>query len=164
MNATASSIEVIGGTTTFQRLVRGAIEKYPAWFVRSARISKVIITNRPDIREQIAAYEHGVRTLSVWPGVGDMLQKAIGHELAHAVDDNFDQPHFFTSTPEWQKIHKQASSFDLPKYEAEPLEYFADIVTKLFLLGPQRLQTTNPRETTFVTSWVFPLLQKEFGK
>lgn len=153
---------IIGGTPEFQRAIRTAVRKYPDWFVRSARLSRIIISTREDVKQQIAMYEHGTRDFYVWPGVGDLLQKAVGHELAHACDDNFGKPHFFTSTPEWQRIHRNQSHFDIPKYRDEPLEYFADMVTKLFLLGPARLSTTNPAEVTFITSWVFPTLRKEF--
>jgi hypothetical protein len=157
------SFEVIGGTPVFERLIRSAIEKYPSWCVNAARISRVIVSNRPDIKSQIAMFEHGTRDLYVWPGVGDLLQKAIGHELGHAIDDNFGHPHFFTSTAEWLKIHAAQSYFDIDKYRDEPLEYFADCFTKLFLLGPQKFATTNPMETKFITSWVIPTLQKEFS-
>lgn len=154
---------VIGGTPAVQRAIRTAIGKYPAWYVRGARIKRVIVSTREDVKAQIAMYEHGTRDLYVWPGVGDLLQKAIGHELAHAVDDLYDKHHFFTSTPEWQRIHAEQPHFDIPKYRDEPLEYFADMVTKLFLLGPEKLNTTHHNEVTFILSWVFPTLQKEFG-
>jgi hypothetical protein len=36
-------------------------------------------------------------------------------------------------------------------------------VTKIFLLGPDKLATTNPKEVQFITTFVFPTLQKEFG-
>ena len=153
----------VGGSSALQAKVRAAIARYPAWFSRGARLSRVIISSRPDVREQVAMYEHGTRDLYVCPEVGDLLQKAIGHELAHGCDDNFGKPHFFTSTPEWQRIHREQSHFDIPKYRDQPLEYFADMVTKLFLLGPERMRTTNPAEVTFITSWVFPTLTKEFG-
>jgi len=116
------------------------------------------------VKSQLAMYEHGSRILWIWPGLGSVLQKAIGHELAHGVDDNFGHPHYFTSVPEWRQIHRNQSHFDLPKYRDEPLEYFADMVTKLFLLGPARLNITNPAEVRFITTWVFPTLQKEFGR
>ncbi len=154
---------IVGGSAVFQRAIRTAIGKYPPWYVRASRLSRVVVSTREDVKEQIAMYEHGSRDLFVWPGIGDLLQKAIGHELAHAVDDNFEKDHFFTSTPEWQRIHRNQSHFDIPKYRDEPLEYFADMVTKLFLLGPARLNTTNPAEVTFILSWVWPVLQKEFG-
>lgn len=154
---------IVGGLPAFQRALRSAVEKYPPWFVRAARIKRYIVSSRPDVQQQIAMYEHGTRDLYVYPGVGSLLQKAIGHELGHAVDDNFGLPHFFTSTPEWQKIHAEQPHFDIDKYRDEPLEYFADCVTKVFMLGPDKLRTTNPKEVTFITSWVLPTLQKEFA-
>ena len=162
MHPPALDIPIASGNPTLQRLIRRALSMYPSWFVKAARIRRIIISNREDVKAQIAMYEHGTRDLYVWPGVGDMLQKAIGHELAHGVDDNFGAPHFFTGTAEWGLIHRNQSYFDIDKYRDEPLEYFADMVTKLFLLGPQKLEITNPQETKFVCSWVLPMLQKEF--
>lgn len=156
-------IPIKGATLKFERAIRDALSKYPEWFVRAARIDHIEVSNAPDVKAQIAVYEHGSRKLSVWPGVGSMLQKALGHELFHAVDDNFNNPHFFTSTPEWKKIHADAGHFDIGKYATEALEYFADMGTKLFLLGPAKLRTTNPMEVQFITSWVIPTLQKAFG-
>jgi len=156
-------LEFDGGSASLRTAIRTAILRYPSWFARGARLSKVIVTDRPDVRDQVAMYEHGTRHLYVSPDVGTLLQKAIGHELAHGCDDNFGRPHFFTSTPEWQRIHRAQPHFDIPKYRDEPLEYFADMVTKIFLLGPERLKTTNPAEVTFITTWVFPTLMKEFG-
>lgn len=154
---------IVGGSPAIQRAIRAAFSRYPGWFTRAARIKRVVISTREDVKAQIAMYEHGSRDLFVWPGVGDLLQKAIGHELAHACDDLYDKLHYFTSTPEWQRIHAAQPHFDIPKYRDEPLEYFADMVTKIFMLGPVKLSTTNPNEVTFITSWFFPTLQKEFG-
>lgn len=155
-------IKIEGGTATMQRLVRGAFARYPSWYVDAARVAKVVITDRPDVKQQIAMYEHGTRVLYVTPGVGDILTKAIGHELAHGVDDIFGEHHFFTANPEWVKIHRNQSYFDIPKYRDEPLEYLADMMVKLFMLGPQKLSTTNPDEVRFITAVVFPTIQKEF--
>ena len=156
-------MNIVGASPAFERQIRSAIERYPSWFVKAARLARVIVSSREDVKNQIAMYEHGTRDLYVYPGIGGLLQKAIGHELAHAVDDNFGLPHFFTSTPEWQLIHRNQSHFDIPKYRDEALEYFADCVTKLFMLGSTKLSMTNPAEVTFITTWVFPTLQKEFG-
>lgn len=155
-------IPIHGAPLTTERLIRAAVDRYPTWYVKAARVSKIVMSNRPDVREQIAMYEHGSRNLYVCPTVGDLLQKAMGHELAHGVDDNFGSPHYFTSTPEWRHIHQLQGYFDIPKYRDEALEYFADMVTKLFLVGPTKLAITNPLEVQFITSWVFPTLQKEF--
>jgi hypothetical protein len=156
-------IPIEGGSSQLQSAIRAAVSRYPSWLVRAARLTKFVITDRPDVKAQVAMFEHGSRNLYVWPGIGDLLQKAVGHELAHACDDVFDMPHYFTSVAEWQRIHRNQQHFDIPKYRDEPLEYFADCVTKLFLLGPARMSTTQPDEARFILSWVFPVLQKEFG-
>lgn len=141
-----------------------ALEAFPDWYVKAARLSRVEVTNRPDVRAQVAMYEHGSRCLYVYPGVGDLLLKAIGHELAHGADDNFGNPHWFSSTPEWAAIHAAQPYFDIEKYRDEPLEYFADMFVKLWLLGSEKLSTTNPQEVTFLTTWVIPTLQQEFSR
>lgn len=162
------STDVRGGSPTFQRLVRGALDKYPSWLVRAARLSHVEVTNRADVRAQIAMYEHGSRVLYVWPGVGEMLLKAVGHELWHGADDRTglseNHPHFFSMQPAWTLIHRDQPFFDIEKYEREPLEYFADQGVKLLLLGAPKLMTTNGREVNFFTSWVVPMLEQEFGR
>lgn len=157
------SIPIVGAPAALGAKIRVALSRYPSWFVRGARVRKIIVSNREDVKQQLAMMEHGTRDLYVWTDIGDILQKALGHELAHGCDDIFDRKHYFTSTPEWARIHRDQSHFDIPKYREEPLEYFADMVTKLFLLGPARLSMTNPAEVKFITSWVFPVLQKEFG-
>ena len=156
-------IPIEGASPVFEKLIRGVLARYPAWFVNAARIAKIVISTRPEVKAQIAQYHHESRILYVWPGIGDLLQKALGHELAHGCDDNFGSPHYFTSTPEWLRIHRDQAYFDLPKYAAEPLEYFADVFTKLFMLGSRKLSVTQPNEVTFLTTFVIPLLQKEFS-
>lgn len=162
VRAIATDIPIIGGSLPAERNVRQCLGRYPTWFVRAARVSRIIFSNAPEVRDQIAMFEHGTRDLYMWQGVGVLMQKALGHELFHAVDDNFGADHFFTSTPEWIRIHREQSHFDIPKYGEQPLEYFADMGTKCFLLGPDKLRTTNPNEVTYITSFVFPTLQKEF--
>ena len=156
-------IPILGGTASYKKAIRAAFAKYPGWYVRAARVSKVEVTRDPEVREQVAVYEHDTRILHIYDGVGSLLQKAIGHELAHGCDDNFGCPHYFTATAEWNRIHREQPHFDIAKYRDEPLEYFADMVTKMFLVGPDKLRITNGREVTFILGWVFPLLQKEFG-
>ena len=95
--------------------------------------------------------------------MGDVLLKAIGHELAHALDDNFGAPHYFSSRVDWERIHRNQSYFDIPKYAEEPLEYFADMVVKYMMLGPTKLSTTNPDEVAYIEN-VFAALHKEFGQ
>ena len=157
-------IPIEGATVVFERLIRAALDRYPKWYVNAARVAKIVISNSPDVKANIAQMEHGSRILYVWPGIGDLLQKALGHELAHGCDDNFGSPHYFSSTPEWIRIHREQAYFDIDKYRDEPLEYLADMCTKLFLLGPQKLSITNPNEVTFISTWMFPTLMKEFSK
>jgi|FreactcultureFD7_1027221.scaffolds.fasta_scaffold00620_17 hypothetical protein len=154
---------IVGASPYLKRAISMALYRYPVWMVRAARISKIVVTDRPEIRDQIAQYEHGTRIMWVWSGVGDLLLKALGHELAHGVDDNFGSLHYFTSVPEWAAIHKNQPYFDIDKYRDEPLEYFADMVVKTLLLGSDKMATINPEETRFITTWVFPTLQKYFG-
>lgn len=155
-------IEVSGGTPALQKRVREAVSRYPAWFVRAARVSRFEISDAPEVRDQLAVYQHGTRIVYVWSKIGGLLQKALGHELAHAIDDNFDQPHAFSGVSDWQQLHRNQSNFDIPKYGEIPLEYFADIVTKYFMYGPQKLSTTHPSEVVFINN-VFKILQEEFG-
>lgn len=150
--------------TTTQRRIRLALDSFPSWYVKAARISGYEVTRRADVKDQIAMYEHGSRKIYVYDKVGDILRKAIGHELAHGCDDVFGNPHFFSSTPEWIRIHKNQGHFDIPKYSVEPLEYLADQIVKVFIYGPQKMALTNPDEVKFITTWVFPTLQREFGK
>ena len=155
-------IPIEGASPTFERLIRSALAAYPSWYLNAARISKIVISTRPEVKAQIAQYTHETRVMYVWPGIGAMLQKAIGHELAHGCDDNFESPHYFTSTPEWVRIHREQAYFDIPKYREEPLEYFADVFTKLFMIGAPKLAITQPNEVTYLTTFVIPILQKEF--
>ena len=159
----AQTVPVTGAGQTMERMIRRALGGFPAWFVRAARISRVEVTGRADVREQVAMYEHGTRVLYVSLQIGDLLQKAVGHELAHGCDDNFGNPHYFSSSTEWQRIHREAPFFDIPKYRDEGLEYLADQMVKFFMLGPERMRTTHWQEVTFISTWVVPTLQREFG-
>ena len=157
------SVEVVGGTAAMQKRIREAVARYPSWFVKAARVARFEVSDAPEVRDQIAVYQHGTRIVYVWSKIGALLQRAIGHELAHAIDDNFDQLHAFSNVSDWVQIHKNQSNFDLPKYGEIPLEYFADMVTKYFMYGPQKLSTTHPMEVVFINN-VFSILQEEFGK
>jgi len=156
-------VPVVGGTAALQRAVRGVLNSYPAWLLRAARLSRVTISSSPEVRAQVAVYNHGSREMDVSADVGGLMRKAVGHELAHAIDDNFGHPHHFTSTPEWRRIHREQPFFDLPKYRDEPLEYFADMMVKFLMMGGAKLRHTNPKELAFITSWVVPSLLAEFG-
>lgn len=160
----ASSISIDGATVVYEKRIRTILDALPAWYVRAANLARVVVTNRPDVRQQVAMFEHGSRILWITPGVGDMLRKAIAHECAHGIDDNEGQHHRFSSTDEWKRIHANQSHFEIQKYEDEPLEYFADMVAKVMLLGAEKMRTTNPDEVSYVTTWVFPTLQKEQGQ
>lgn len=155
-------IEIVGAAPAFARLLRSTLASYPAWYVNAARISKVVVTSHPDVRSQLASYQHDSRILYVYPGIGSVLQKAIGHELAHGIDDNFGAPHYFSSSGVWLALHRGRAHFDSAKYAHEALEYFADMFVKFCLLGPTKLSTTHPAEVQFFTHAVIPLLQKEF--
>ena len=157
------AITVIGGTHPFQRKIRATVALYPEWYVRGARVSRFEVSADPAVRDQIAMYRHGSRDVLVYPGVGDLLTKAIGHELAHGCDDNFDSPHCFSSSATWKDIHAKQQYFDLPKYRDSALEYFADMVVKTFLVGADKMRLTNPDEVRYIELVVFPILKKEFG-
>jgi hypothetical protein len=123
----------------------------------------VIVSTREDVKRQIAVYEHGSRNVYVSPGIGGLLQKALGHEMAHGVDDIFGSPHYFAGTPEWQSIHRRQSNFDIQKYADEPLEFFADMVVKNLLIGRTKMSITNPDETNYIWTAVFPILAENFN-
>lgn len=163
MISPTNTVRITGADAAFERAIRSVLQQFPSWFVRAARVDHIEVTSRPEVRQQVAMMEHGSRTLYVSPGAGAILTKALGHELAHGIDDNFGNPHWFTSTPEWTRIHRNQPYFDIDKYREEPLEYFADCFTKYFLLGEEKLKITNPDEVRFITTWVIPTLQKEFG-
>lgn len=153
-------IRVVGGNSDYERKIRIALGFYPTWLVQAARINYIEITSREDVREQVAMYEHDSRILYVYSSIGDLLLKAIGHELSHACDDIFGMYHYFSTTTKWQMIHRNQGFFDIQKYRDESLEYFADMMVKYFMLGEQRLFTTNPNEVNFIRNTVLPTLYK----
>jgi hypothetical protein len=155
-------IEIRGADPTYERRIRVALAKYPPWYVAGARVSYIEVSRRPDVLAQVAIYEHGSRHILLAPGVGDLLLKAIGHELAHGVDDMNGHPHYFSSTAVWRDIHASQAYFDIPKYRDEPLEYFADMMVKLMLLGRDKVWTTNPHEANFICGTVLPVLVENF--
>ena len=156
-------IPVVGATPGLERAIRTTLASLPPWFVRAARVARIEVSNRPEVRAQIAQYAHGTRVLDVSPTVGDVLRKALYHELAHGIDDMGEEaPHYFTSTPEWSRIHAEQMYFDIPKYAEQPLEYFADQIAKFLMLGPDKHFTTHPKESTFIGTWVVPTLTQAF--
>lgn len=155
---------IVEGSSSYARTIREVVGALPAWYVRAARVSRIEVSSAPEVRDQVAMYEHGSRRVRVAPGIGkDFLTRALAHELGHGCDDYSDHPHFFSSADAWQRIHAMQMSFDHPKYGVEALEYFADIFSKIILRGTTRLAVTNPYEVKFFSEWVIPTLQKEFG-
>lgn len=153
-------IRVVGVSGAYERKIRTALEFYPFWVIQAARVNYIEITNREDVRKQVAMYEHGTRILYIHSKVGDLLLKAIGHELAHACDDIFGMNHYFSTMSKWLIIHRNQGFFDIQKYRDEPLEYFADMMVKFFIIGEQSLFTTNPNEVNFIRNTVLPTLYK----
>lgn len=157
-------IPLTGADVELGRLVWKMLETFPRWFVKAARVSKIEVTGREEVREMFASYTHGERVLylsdKIRPG---FLRRALAHELAHGCDDYRDNPHYFSSSFEWERIHQKQSFFDHPKYKAEALEYFADVFAKYLMVGSTRLAMTAPDEVTFFDRWVVPTLTKEFS-
>ena len=147
------------------KAVDASIRRCPPWLVKSARLDRVLVSSRPEIRAQQATFEHGSRTLYISDQIPQgLIERAVVHELAHAADDNFGSPHYFSSKWEWKRIHQQAQFFDIPKYAQESLEYFADMVAKYVLVGPVKLSISCSHEVQFVEQYVIPVLRKEFGQ
>lgn len=164
--AVAGTVPVKGANVPFTRAIREALGRYPDWFLRAARVKEVVVTDRPDVREQVAMMEHGSRILYVSPGVGGLLVKAVGHECWHGADDDpmgDGNPHYFSSSDAWRKIHRFQPHFDISKYRDEPLEFLADMGAKLFLLGPAKLEATNRLEVEYLTRVAIPTLYAVYG-
>ncbi len=157
------TIPIVGAHPTFERRLRAVLARMPPMYLRAGRVTRLEASGAENVRKSIAVYSHGSRVVQVWPGVGDILDRALFHEWAHAVDDNFDQPHYFSATEEWMRIHRDQTNFDLQHYRDEALEYFADMMAKYFLIGPAKLGMTRPNEVTFIASWVLPTLENAFG-
>jgi hypothetical protein len=156
-------IKIVGATAAYERRIREALVFVPSWFVSAARIARIEVSTRPDVREQIALFEHGSRVLFVSPNVGGLLQKAIIHELSHGVDDVFGQPHYFSSMDAWLRIHRAQGYFDIPKYRTEPLEYLADQLAKWWIWGSMKFRVTHPQEAHFIEKCVVPALYAQFS-
>jgi len=137
---------------------------YPRWVHNAARISHIEVTRDQSVRSQIAHYEHGSRKLRVFEGIGrQLLNRAIGHELVHGLDDNYGSPHFFSATDEWRQIHRDQGHFDIQKYADEPLEYFADMFQKYLAFGHEKLALTHPAEAMFFAGYVEPVVRQQHG-
>lgn len=156
-------IPINSAAAGYERAIREVLESLPRWYVRAARVSRIEVSSAPEVRDQIAMYEHGSRRMRITPGVGKaLLRRAISHELGHGCDDYLEQPHYFSGSDAWIKIHRIQSFFDHPKYAEQALEYFADMLSKVITQDVSRLAATNPYEVRFFTEWVIPTLQKEF--
>lgn len=155
----------------YEKAIRTSLRVMPVWLIQGARISKVVATGDPAVREQVSMYQHGTRILFVSEGLGvQALRQSMGHELGHGIDDLSDMPeplkhpHYFSSTEVWFRIHRSRSSFEFPKYAEKPLEYFADCVAKFSLLGKDRFSATHPREAIYINSWVVPLINQVLAR
>lgn len=160
----AYTMAIHGANSTYERRIREALASFPDWYVTFANVSGVFVTNRRDVVQQIAMYEHQGRPLNVSPNVGGMLRKAIGHELAHGIDDSFGHPHAFSTLGTWLEIHRNQTYFDIAKYRDEPAEYFADALVKRMMLGYHSFRIQYPREAQFIDEYVLPLVRSEANK
>ena len=153
----------VNAPTAYEKLIREAINRFPPWILSAAHVRDISVAGGEYMRQVLAMYEHGSRSIKVYSGLPrDLLVQAIGHEIMHAVDDNFDHPHIFSSQPNWLQLHRDRGYFTISKYREEPLEFFADIASKYFLLGRNRLQITHPEEVHFLETVVFPVLRENF--
>lgn len=142
------------------------LQSLPYWYVQSARISKIVVDSDPSVRVQMAMYRHGTRDILVYPGIGSLLRRCLSHELAHGFDDaEPDGPaHRFSRTEEWSHIHKQQRQFEIQKYRDDPKEYFADMASKVVLLGETKVGLLYPLEVSYMLQRVFPVLVAECHK
>jgi hypothetical protein len=155
------SVPVLGGSDRYRGFIIGIIAEIPPWFFIPARISRVVVSNAPEVRQMVAAFQHGTREIQVAPGVGTLLKRALFHEVGHGVDDGPEGPHRFSASPEWLAVHRAQTFFDLPKYRDDPREHFADMAAKGVLLGTKRLSLSAPREAFYLSTVVFPRLVQE---
>lgn len=156
-------VRISGAKPEYERKIREILEELPAWYVRAASISKILVTSKPEVRSQIARYQHEYRSIEVAPRVGGLLRKALVHELAHGIDDRPGNPHFFSTRPEFVSAHQRQGNFPIQKYADEALEHFADVVAKAILWPPPKLRIYYPEEANFIYGTVFPKLESEFG-
>jgi hypothetical protein len=157
-------IPIYGADPRYATALYGALGALPPWYVAAGRLSRVVVTPDPDVRRNIAMYAHGAREIRVAPGVGSVLQKALAHEIGHAIDDWAEEagnPHVFSTTEAWVGIHRNQTHFDLPTYRADPREHFADMMAKAILVGVQKLALAAPREAAYLSGFVFPALQQQ---
>jgi hypothetical protein len=155
-----------GGTPAYRRRVVEAWQKFASrfpWYVATARVAALRVTNDPKVAAQVAMYQHDSRDLLLSPNVGNLLDRAVTHELAHGFDDWNGNPHRFSMTDDWVRLHKMQGVFEIPTYATDPREFFADVASKCILLGAERTGIQYPGETVYMTQVVFPRLQMEYA-
>lgn len=97
------------------------LTQLPPYIIKAARVSAIIVSERPRASNEMAQYEHGTRNIYVLPNLQpEMLKKAMYHEIAHALDDNFGVGHYFGESPAWATLSKQLN----PEYPT--IEMFAE--------------------------------------
>ena len=95
----------------YERLIHAILRQLPPHIRYAAQLGRVIVTSRLRSAGQLAAYEHGTRNLYVSPGISrPQLKKALYHEVAHALDDNFGVGHYFGESPHWVFLSKALTS------------------------------------------------------
>jgi len=93
------------------------LKQLPPYLFRAARIQNIVISERPRASNEMAQYEHGTRNIYVLPGLNaDQIRKAMFHEIAHAIDDNFSVGHYFGESPAWAHLCQQLAP-NLPTIE-----------------------------------------------
>ena len=155
-----------GGRPEYRRQLVEAWQRFASqfpWYVATARVSAMRVVNDPKVAAQVAMYQHDSRDLLLSPNVGKLLDRALTHELAHGFDDWNGNPHRFSMSDEWVRLHKMQGVFEIPKYAADPREFFADVASKCVLMGAQRVGYQYPGETVYMTHVVFPCLQLEYA-
>ena len=158
-------IRVVGAVPVYERRIRTILQRLPDWYTVPARVSEIRISNAPEIQTQVAMYRHKTRDVLVTPSTGTILERALAHEFGHAVDDGEpnESAHRFSRSDEWMSVWNHADGFEITKYRDEPQEYFADMVSKAILLGESKLQSSHPREGSFITRVVVPTLRRELA-
>lgn len=161
-------IQIQGAGYRYESHIRHILGRLPDWYTKSARVSRIVVTNDPKVAIQVAMYSHGSRDIQIAPGVGTMLERSLTHELAHGIDDGAPalSAHRFSRSSGWMEAHRQAMGFEIPKYRDEPQEYFADMLSKFVLnmAGSQTgnsLQRSHPREHGYIVHEVVPALMRE---
>lgn len=161
-------VVVSGAEARYESHIRRTLNSLPSWYVAAARLSRIVVSRDPGVIQQVAAYSHGTRELKVSPGIGTLLERTLAHEIAHGIDDAAPSgsTHRFSRSREWMSVHRNALSFEIPKYRDEPQEYFADMLSKYILsvsgsMTGNSLQRSHPRESEYILQVVIPVLRHE---